>query len=333
MDHPDRNKYLTLIQEFFAYEVRPRLESDWPVTQAAYERLDPEDVALIERRVGETYGDAERQALTRWKDASFPHYRREILRYGCTVETDLLRRKTLMSPANPPAEVHSMMRNSVFAGDLYSGDMIVAGLKRAGIELIDRANYLDFGCSSGALARNLAAAFPGSHWHGCDPVQDSIVWAKQHIPFVDFYNSAQQPPLEYPSRFFNGAYAVSIWSHFSERAALGWFEEMHRLILPGGFLVFTTHGIRSIYYYLSEDKILFDTAKSLMRDMSETGYGFQPVWEDRSKEADFLATSDWGNAYFTLGWVTEHLGSKWRVRDYLPGINQCNQDIYVLERI
>lgn len=333
MDLAQRDEYLILMQSFFAHEVRPRFESDWPVTQTAYERLGTDDVELIERRVGDVYGDTEQQALQRWKDASFPHYRREILRYGCSVETELLRRKTLMTPANPPAEVHSMMRNSVFAGDLYCGDMIVAALKRAGLDLVDYASYLDFGCSSGALVRNLAAAFPGSRWHGCDPVQDSVAWASQNISGVDFYNNAQQPPLAYPDRFFNGAYAVSIWSHFSERAALAWFEEMYRLISPGGFLAFTTHGIRSIYYYLSEDKILFDTAKSLMRDVSETGYGFQPVWENASKEADFLETSDWGNAYFTLGWVMQHLGLKWRVRDYLPGINQCNQDIYVLQRM
>ncbi|MCC7249518.1 MAG: class I SAM-dependent methyltransferase [Lysobacter sp.] len=332
MDHASRDEYIQLIQNFFAHEVKLRLESDWPVTDAAYQNLSDADTALIERRVGDVFGDAEREALERWRDASYPHYRREILRYGCSVETELLWRKTLMTPATPPAEVHSMMRNEVFAGDLYSGDMIVAALKRAGMELIDHARYLDFGCSSGALVRNLAAAFPGSRWHGCDPVKDSIAWAGQHIPFVSFYNSMQQPPLEYPDRFFNGVYAVSIWSHFSERAALAWFEEMHRLISPGGFLVFTTHGIRSIYYYLSEDRILFDTAKTLMRDMSETGYGFQPVWENGSKEADFLETSDWGNAYFTLTWVTMHLGAKWRVRDYVPGINQCNQDIYVLER-
>lgn len=333
MDHTTRDEYLTLMRYFFTYEVQPRIEQAWPVTQAAYESLSTDDVALIERRVGESYGDVEQQTLRQWREESFPHYRREILRYGCSVEPELLRHKTLMTPANPPAEVHSMMRSPIFAGDLYSGDMIVSALKRAGMAPIDHARYLDFGCSSGALVRNLAAAFPGSRWHGCDPVADSIAWAKTNISNVDFYSSAQNPPLAYSDRSFNGAYAVSIWSHFSEQAAMAWFAEMHRLISPGGFLVFTTHGIRSIYYYLSENKILFDTAKSLMRAMSETGYGFQPVWESGSKEADFLETNDWGNAYFTLGWVTAHLGAQWRVCDYLPGINQCNQDIYVLQRM
>ena len=85
MDLAQRDEYLILMQSFFAHEVRPRFESDWPVTQTAYERLGTDDVELIERRVGDVYGDTEQQALQRWKDASFPHYRREILRYGCSV--------------------------------------------------------------------------------------------------------------------------------------------------------------------------------------------------------------------------------------------------------
>ena len=333
MDTLSNDEYLALLHHFFHYEVDPRVESDWPVTQAAYECLSADEVAVIERRVGEVYGQDELRSLALWREASFPHYRREILRYGCSVETELLRRKTLMTPANPPAHVHSMMRNSVFAGDLYSGDMIVSALNRAGVAPIDNARYLDFGCSSGALVRNISAAFPGSRWHGCDPVSESIAWAEVHIPDVEFYNSAQEPPLAYPDRFFSGAYAVSIWSHFSERAALAWFAEMHRLIAPGGFLAFTTHGVRSIYYYIAEKKIAFDTAKSLMHSMSTTGYGFQPVWANGSKEADFLETSDWGNAYFNVGWVAMHLSRQWRMLDYLPGINQQNQDIYVLQRI
>ncbi len=42
---------------------------------------------------------------------------------------------------------------------------------------------------------------------------------------------------------------------------------------------------------------------------------------------------DWGNNYFTLEWLTVSLQNKWHVLDCQPGLNQCNQDVYLLERI
>jgi SAM-dependent methyltransferase len=324
--------YLSLFQYFYTSEVAVHIESSWPVTTSAFEKLSEEDIRLIEIRVGHMYGIDEQRALMQWKYVSLPHYRREILRYGCTVESELLKRKTLMTSANPPAHVHSMMRNNIFAGDLYSGDMIVAAMNRAGISIENNARYLDFGCSSGALVRNMSAHFPHSKWHACDPVPDSVEWAQQQFPNVDFYCSGQKPSLKYQDVFFHGAYAVSIWSHFSEKAALDWFLEMRRILAPGGFLVFTTHGIRSLYYYLSEQQMSFDTIKPLMKSVIDTGYAFQPVLDESSSEADHLEISDWGNAYFNLNWVVQNLSQDWHLLDYQLGLNQCNQDIYVLKR-
>lgn len=237
-----------------------------------------------------------------------------------------------MTPANPPLSVHSMMRNEIFAGDLYSGDMIVSAMDRAGIRFNAGECYLDFGCSSGALTRNLWAHFPQGHWHGCDPVAASVEWASEHFPQIEFYASEQLPPLKYANAQFHGAYAVSIWSHFSEATAIGWFEEMRRIIAPGGFLIITTHGLRSLYYYLSNDMMPLAVIANLLQTVSERQHAFQPVWADGSKEADHLHTSDWGNAYFTLEWVTSCLAPHWSVLNYVVGINQINQDIYVLRR-
>jgi SAM-dependent methyltransferase len=332
MNDKAKEDYLALFQYFYAEEVAVNVESSWPVTMAAFEKLLDEEIKSIEIRVGQQYGTDEQRALMQWKYVSLPHYRREILRYGCTVEAELLQRKTLMSSANPPPHVHSMMRSDIFAGDLYSGDMIVTAMNRAGVRTESNARYLDFGCSSGALVRNMSAHFPQSKWHACDPVADSVEWAQQKFPNVDFHCSSQEPPLKYEDASFHGAYAVSIWSHFSERASLDWFKEMRRVLVPGSFLVFTTHGIRSLYYYLSEGHMSLDTIRPLVKSIVDTGYAFQPVWDDGSLEADHLKISDWGNAYFNLNWIIKKLSRDWDVLDYQSGMNQCNQDVYVLRR-
>lgn len=322
-----REDILISMRLFYNNLILERIESHWPVTQKAFDTLSAQDVALIENRVADTFGQESLSALLHWKEASMPHYRREILRYGCSVEPAILREKTRMSPANPPPSVHSMMRSDIFSGDLYSGDMIMSSIERAGLSLTAGGCYLDFGCSSGALTRNLWAHFPEGRWYGCDPVAASVEWASEHFPQIEFSVNETTPPLKYTNGMFQGAYAVSIWSHFSESAAISWFDEMRRIIAPGGFLVITAHGLRSLYYYLLTDMMSLATITDLLHTVAEREYAFQMVLAD-----GHLYSSDWGNAYFTLGWVTRCLAPHWSVLDYVAGINQINQDIYVLRR-
>jgi SAM-dependent methyltransferase len=243
-----------------------------------------------------------------------------------------MEQKTGMTNANPPEHIHSMVRQEIFAGDLYSGDMITSAALRAGFCFETGRNYLDFGCSSGPVVRNLAARFPGPRWYGCDPVPESIAWASEHFPKVTFLKSDQEPPLPFQDGFFRGVYAVSIWSHFSERASLRWFDEIYRVLEPGGFLCFTTHGYRSALYLLKRGSFTGDILASILAGLIHRQYAFHDVWQDPSEEYG-LKVVDWGLAYFTVEWVTRNLYRKFRVVDHQPGLSQSNQDVYVLVRL
>ncbi len=318
---------LNLMRICFPGEVTQLIESEWPVTQTAFEALSADDVRQVEAGVNKRYGAEALAALVAWKTKSPPHYRREILRYGCTVLPDVVCRKTRMSSANPPADIHSMMRLDPFVGDVYSGDMVVSALNRARCSVRAGGSYLDFGCSSAALLRNMFAAFPNSKWHGCDPVASSIEWAGKQFKDFNLFVSKQSPPLPFDNESLDGVYAISIWSHFSERAGLEWFDEMHRVLKPGGFLFMTTHGLRSLYFFLEKDMMQQDVIAKLLARMLSRQFAFQTI-----QDCDGLDMTDWGNAFFPPEWVIGKLGLKWNVLDYKPGLNQSNQDVYVLER-
>src|SRR5207302_2008718 len=79
----------------------------------------------------------------------------------------------------------------------------------------------------------------------------AIEWASRNLQPVEFFTSPAEPPLELDDGSLGLAFAISIWSHFEPPLGLRWFEEMHRVLRPGGHLVFTTHGFAAIAHYAS----------------------------------------------------------------------------------
>ena len=58
--------------------------------------------------------------------------------------------------------------------------------------------------------------------------------AQAHLPGISFEQSPERPPLHHPDGSFDFVFAISIWSHFSEQAALRWLDAMRRAIRPQG---------------------------------------------------------------------------------------------------
>jgi SAM-dependent methyltransferase len=310
----------------------PVRETLFPSTQHLYEQLTDAEITEVENKVLAQFGELEHQQLRNWRSVSFPHFRREILRYGATVCPGIFGARLKLFPHNPPASVHSMMRSTIFAGDVYSGDMVMHAVEAAGFNFQEGKNYLEFGCSSAPLLRNMYATQPKANWYGCDPVEDSIAWAKQNFPYLNLVRNDQTPPLDYQDDFFEGAFAISIWSHFSEAAALQWFDEMHRVLKKGGFLMFTNHGYRSLYYYLIKQLRDVKTVSNIYSEMLTTGYSFHPIFKILNIPDSDLLVDDWGDSYFTADWLIANMFPKWKLVHYTMGRNQDNQDVYVLQR-
>ena len=111
----------------------------------------------------------------------------------------------------------------------------------------------------------------------------AIAWAQEHLPGVDFAIPAG-PPAGLPRGRFDLVVAISIWSHYGEAAAVRWLDEMHRIVRPGGHLVFSTHGLHSISYYAQTGERRV-SADQIRRELYQRGYWFAP---------EFGEAGDWG---------------------------------------
>lgn len=293
-----------------------------------YERLSRPEVAEIERRIHETpelavYYTANPPELTR---------RHMILAFGIWLGMPAVSERTGLPTAQPPDDIHAMARGPIAAaGGLYEADMVVDALASAGVEMSSVHSALDFGCSSGRVARVLAAAYPNTRWQGCDPNEPAIAWASEHVPDVEFFASTGSPPLPLPDASLDLAYAISIWSHFAPPLGLLWFEEMRRIVKPGGHLVCTTHGLTSVAFYATRE--LRSTAQSdeILAALYRHGSWYAPEFGEQGDWG--VVNQEWGTAFLAPEWMLTELCPAWRVLEFAPGRNQENQDVYVLQRV
>jgi SAM-dependent methyltransferase len=101
---------------------------------------------------------------------------------------------------------------------------------------------LDWGCGSGRTRLWLQ---PHEAWranyHGCDVDGDAVAWLRdqgvEHVAVTD-----GSPPLPYPDGFFAGLFAFSVLTHISPLNHRAWYEEVRRVLRPGGVALVTTLG-------------------------------------------------------------------------------------------
>lgn len=218
--------------------------------------------------------------------------------------------------------VHDVTSGASPFGDLFFCDMLASLYTFA-----PGMRVLDFGCSSGRVIRNLKAALPHIAAYGCDPRASSIDFIAPLVPSVEFFTSNQAPPISARSYAFDMVFAISVWSHFSETRALEWFDEMARLVVPGGRLIFSTHGLRSVYHFAETKKSMpEDKALERMAALRNGEFHFR-----RYGASDL--DSHWGMAFIPRSWVESRLASAWKVATFAPGLAMANQDVYVLERL
>jgi SAM-dependent methyltransferase len=308
----------------FRRSLGPDLLRSAPVTDLLFDRLSEQDLAAVKSRL-----DAAQEAL--WETADEVDRRRLALAFAAHHRLEPALERTGLSAEMPPAGVHAMAQGAQAAGgSAYYADLVADSLAQSGFELEPGMTGLDFGCSSGRVVRVLAAAFPQLEWHGCDPIPDAIDWARSHLPGIAFERSPERPPLPYSDGEFDFVFAISIWSHFSEGAALDWLREMHRIVRPGGRLLITTHGGQTIAHTRSEGVRSASQLEDVSDSLFEHGFWYAAEFGEAGDHG--IANPDWGTAFLSSEWLLAKLTPEWRVAFFRAGRVEANQDLYVLER-
>jgi SAM-dependent methyltransferase len=131
----------------------------------------------------------------------------------------------------------------------------------------------EWGCGPARVIRHLEkiGGFGKIELFGTDYNEKSINWCKKNIKNVRFFKNNSEPPLPLKAEIFDCVYAISIFTHLSERLHYAWIEELFRTIKPNGILIFTTHGDLSAKRLLPADKEKYDSGNLVIKDQIKEG--------------------------------------------------------------
>jgi SAM-dependent methyltransferase len=151
---------------------------------------------------------------------------------------------------------------------------------RKHIDLKDR-RILDWGCGPGRIIRHLPALLgDGCGYYGTDYNAESIDWCKKNLRGIKFSKNSLAPNLHYPDDFFDVIYGISILTHLSEQFHYGWFNELQRVLKPGGIMFLTTQGDNFKVKLTKCELKIFEEGRLVVRGKTKEGHrtfsAFQP---------------------------------------------------------
>ena len=148
-------------------------------------------------------------------------------------------------PVPPGPLLHLIANTEDVSWFLNSGENAASSirdvLQRNGVALEDFGSILDFGCGVGRVLRQWAN-LNGPKLHGTDYNPALISWCRASLPFAAFSVNGLDRSLSAADGSYDFIYALSVFTHLSEPLQRFWMIELRRVLSPGGYLLFTTHG-------------------------------------------------------------------------------------------
>jgi SAM-dependent methyltransferase len=141
---------------------------------------------------------------------------------------------------------------------------LAAAARAYGLEVRDAGRLLDFGCGCGRVIRHWVG-LPSLEVHGSDHDAELVDWLRTGLPFVHANRNELAPPLPYPAGHFGLVYAISVFTHMTEELTEAWMTELHRVLRPGGLLLFSVLAPGNLDRLLPKEREAFERSELVVQ--------------------------------------------------------------------
>ena len=221
-------------------------------------------------------------------------------------------------PPYPPLELAYRVGSLRDTADLWrTYEEMGAESKRRILEVLpadwsfEGKRILDFGCGAGRSLRHFTGEAEVAKVCGCDIDEPSIQWIQEHLspPLVAFVNQ-EVPPIGRPSGSFDLIYALSVFTHLTERWG-DWLLELHRLLDDGGILIATFLGTERAARVLPPE-VAGEQVRPETTGMNQLAHGRS--WDHGGPlvvHSEWWIREHWGRAFEILELVGKGFWSNW----------------------
>lgn len=220
-------------------------------------------------------------------------------------------------PIPPPSLCFTVSANYDIEYFLRTGfqgaESIKEMLARNGKPINDFSEILDFGCGCGRITRHWKE-LTKSNITGSDINPTLIRWAQKNLNFADFITNGISDVLPFDSGSFDYVYAVSVFTHLSEKLQKHWMGELTRVLKSGGVLLITVKGENWKVELNEEQQNSFDLGKMVVLEPENSG-------------------SNYCGAYHPPEYVRRVLAADLIVIEHEPcGSRDTRQDFYLMKK-
>lgn len=184
------------------------------------------------------------------------------------------------------------------------------------IELKDK-KILDWGCGPGRVIRHLPSVVGnGCEYFGTDYNKQTIDWCSQNLPGINFNCNSLAAQLPYEDNYFDAIYGISIFTHLSEQLHYDWYNELFRILNPGGIMFLTTQGDNFKVKLIESELHKYNNGQLVIRGKVKEGHRTFSAFHPTEFMTKLFANVE----------ILEHVSSRPSEGGWLP------QDIWIIRK-
>jgi SAM-dependent methyltransferase len=175
----------------------------------------------------------------------------------------------------PPARMVYLVTNTYTHEWFYQsgirGTQCIRDILKRNNSAMDKfSSILDFGCGCGRIMRHWKD-LKGPKLYGSDYNPRLVRWCDSNLPFAKFAVNSLESGFNYEDEKFDFIYAISVFTHLTEKMGLFWIRELDRVLKPGGIMYLTFMGATRAPSLRKELRECFEAGELVVTGAEHTG--------------------------------------------------------------